>query len=73
MRYNDYRTKSNAALSMREDSLWVLPANKIEGVVLYGYTKNLPSRHLRPFIEGRMAMLPLPGKQRATAFPTRKI
>ena len=27
VRYNGFRTKSNAALSMREDSLWVLPAN----------------------------------------------
>ncbi len=28
VRYNGFRTKSNAALSMRKkDSLWVLPAN----------------------------------------------
>ena len=27
VRYNGGRTKSNAALSMRGDSLWVLPAN----------------------------------------------
>lgn len=52
VRYNDDRTKSNAALSMRGDALWVLPANKIEGVVIYGYTKNLPCRHLRPVIKG---------------------
>lgn len=27
VRYNDFRTKSNAALSIRGDSLWFLPAN----------------------------------------------
>ena len=27
VRYNGFRTKSNAALSIRGDSLWVLPAN----------------------------------------------
>jgi hypothetical protein len=27
VRYNGFRTKSNAALSMRGDSLWVLPVN----------------------------------------------
>ena len=53
VRYNDFRTKSNAALSMRgripSGFFWLI---NIEGVVIYGYTKNLPCRHLRPVIEG---------------------
>lgn len=73
VRYNGGRTKSNAALSMRGDFLWVLPANtnRRSGYLWLHKKSTMPPSTFG--YQRRMAMLPLRGRQRATAFPTRKI